>query len=233
MSKKILLLIAILVFSLTFAGVELFSQTETGEISTNIREPLQEVEEAITEVEEAVSSTENTPSGTEESVGNLEAIEIIPEIEDNTELDITPETEEEILLTNPPTSKDSKFVIRGDFVLYITFTLLLFFGLFTIMFKKNLIKIAIGANLIEAGVNLFVITLGYRGGEGSTAPIFTLAPELQNLTMVLPTPQALILTNIVIGLATTALMLTFAIITYKNNNTLDIRKLKGVEESDE
>jgi hypothetical protein len=36
MSKKILLLIAILVFSLTFAGVELFSQTETGEISTTL-----------------------------------------------------------------------------------------------------------------------------------------------------------------------------------------------------
>jgi len=30
------------------------------------------------------------------------------------------------------------------------------------MFKKNLIKIAIGVVLIENGVNLFLITLGYR-----------------------------------------------------------------------
>lgn len=118
----------------------------------------------------------------------------------------------------------------GDIVLYITVVLLIFFGLFAILFKKNLIKIAIALNLIEAGVNLFIIALGYR--PDGTAPIFTLSPELQDLTMVLPTVQALILTNIVIGLATTALMLTFAVITYKNNNTLDIRKLKGVEEND-
>lgn len=120
--------------------------------------------------------------------------------------------------------------MNGDVVLYIATSLLVFFGLFAIMFKKNLIKIAIAINVIEAGVNLFVISLGYR--PDGVAPIFTLAPELENLRMVLPTPQALILTNIVIGLATTALMLTLAIITYKNNKTLDIRKLKGVEEHD-
>ncbi len=121
----------------------------------------------------------------------------------------------------------------GNIVLYITVILLIFFGLFAILFKKNLIKIVLALNLIEAGVNLFLIALGYRGGEDGTAPIFTLAPELKELSMVLPTPQALILTNIVIGLATTALMLTFAVITYQNNKTLDIRKLKGVEEVEE
>jgi multicomponent Na+:H+ antiporter subunit C len=120
----------------------------------------------------------------------------------------------------------------GNIVLYITVILLIFFGLFAILFKKNLIKIVLALNLIEAGVNLFLIALGYRGGEDGAAPIFTLAPELEELSMVLPTPQALILTNIVIGLATTALMLTFAVITYQNNKTLDIRKLKGVEEND-
>lgn len=121
--------------------------------------------------------------------------------------------------------------MNADVILYITVTLLVFFGLFTIMFKRNLIKIVLALNVIEAGVNLFIISLGYR--PNSTAPIFTLSPKLEELRMVLPTPQALILTNIVIGLATTALMLTFAIITYKNNNTLDIRKLRGVEENDD
>jgi multisubunit Na+/H+ antiporter MnhC subunit len=120
--------------------------------------------------------------------------------------------------------------MSNDIILYVTVMLLVFFGLFAILFKKNLIKIAIALNMIGAGVNLFLITLGYK--PDGTAPIFTLAPELEDLVMVLPTPQALILTNIVIGLATTALILTFAIITYKNNNTLDIRKLKGVEENE-
>jgi multicomponent Na+:H+ antiporter subunit C len=117
-----------------------------------------------------------------------------------------------------------------DLVLYITVVLLIAFGLFAVLFKKNLIKIVIALNVIEAGVNLFLIALAYV--PRSTAPIFTLAPELEDLSMVLPTPQALILTNIVIGLATTALMLTFAVITYKNNKTIDIRRLKGVEEND-
>ncbi len=117
-----------------------------------------------------------------------------------------------------------------DLVLYITVVLLIGFGLFAMMFKKNLIKIVIALNVIEAGVNLFLIALSYI--PNSTAPIFTMAPELEKLSMVLPTTQALILTNIVIGLATTALMMTFAIITYKNNNTVDVRRLKGIEEND-
>jgi len=94
------------------------------------------------------------------------------------------------------------------------------------MFKKNLIKIAIGVVLIENGVNLFLITLGYR--KGAIAPIYTQAPSGQ--AMVLPTPQALTLTSIVIGIATTALILSVAMMIYKHYGTLDtdeVRRLKG------
>jgi multicomponent Na+:H+ antiporter subunit C len=48
--------------------------------------------------------------------------------------------------------------------------------------------------------------------------------------MVLPTPQALTLTSIVIGLATTALILSFAIMIYRHYKTVDaseVRRLKG------
>jgi multicomponent Na+:H+ antiporter subunit C len=48
--------------------------------------------------------------------------------------------------------------------------------------------------------------------------------------MVMPTVQALTLTAIVIGLATMALLLTMAIIIYRNYGTLNtdrINKLKG------
>ncbi len=117
-----------------------------------------------------------------------------------------------------------------NLILYITVILLIGLGLFALMFKKNLIKLAIALNVIEAGVNLFLISLAYI--PDSNDPIFTLAPELENLSMVLPTTHALILTNIVIGIATTALMMTFAIITFRNNKTIDIRKLKGIEEND-
>jgi len=117
-----------------------------------------------------------------------------------------------------------------DFFLYVTVVILICFGLTAIIYKRNLIKIVIAINIVEAGINLFFISLGYR--PDGTAPIFTLAPGLSKLKMVLPTPQALILTNIVIGFATSALMLTFAILTYRYNKTLDIRKLKGVEDNE-
>jgi multicomponent Na+:H+ antiporter subunit C len=117
-----------------------------------------------------------------------------------------------------------------NFFLYITVVLLIALGLTAMLYKRNLIKIVIAMNILSAGVNLLFITLGYIP-EG-TAPIFTMAPELESLKMVLPTPQALILTNIVIGFAGSALMLTFAILTYRQNNTLDVRNLKGVENND-
>jgi len=99
-------------------------------------------------------------------------------------------------------------------------------GVYTLMYKKNLIKIAIGVCLIENGVNLFLITLGYR--KGAIAPIYTMAPSGQS--MVLPTPQALTLTSIVIGIATTALILSVAMMIYKHYGTLDtdeVRRLRG------
>ena len=109
---------------------------------------------------------------------------------------------------------------------YVAVVIFIGLGIYTLMFKKNLIKIAIGVCLIENGVNLFLITLGYR--KGAIAPIYTQAPYGQ--AMVLPTPQALTLTSIVIGIATTALILSVAMMIYKHYETLDtdqVRRLRG------
>ena len=109
---------------------------------------------------------------------------------------------------------------------YIAAIIFIGLGIYTLMFKKNLIKIAIGVVLIQNGVNLFLITLGYI--KGAVAPIYTYAPPGQ--AMVLPTPQALTLTSIVIGVATTALILSIAMMIYKHYGTLDtdeVRRLKG------
>lgn len=108
---------------------------------------------------------------------------------------------------------------------YIVAIILIVLGLYVALFRRNLIKIIIGIMLIENGVNLFLITVGYR--SDAVAPIYTLAPQEQ---MVLPTPQALTLTNIVIGLATTALLLAIIVIVYRHYDTLDadrINRLRG------
>ena len=110
------------------------------------------------------------------------------------------------------------------FIVYLTVVALIGIGLYAIIFKRNLIKIVIGVSLVECAANLFLVSLGYK--EGGVAPIFTMAPH-EN--MVLPTPQALTLTSVVIGVAVTALMLSFAMNYYKSYGTLDATKgrLKG------
>jgi len=108
---------------------------------------------------------------------------------------------------------------------FVVSALLVILGLYALLFKRNLIKIVIGISLVETGVNLFLVTLGYRAG--GVAPIYTFAPAAKR--MVLPTPQALTLTSIVIGLATTALLLSFAIFIHRHHGTLDARKVKELK----
>jgi multicomponent Na+:H+ antiporter subunit C len=108
---------------------------------------------------------------------------------------------------------------------FIAVAALILIGLYAVIFKRNLIKMVIGITLIESGVNLFLITLGYR--EGSIAPIYTSSP---GGIMSLPVPQALTLTSIVIGVAVLALMLSLVIHIYRHYGTLDVRKIGGPEE---
>jgi multicomponent Na+:H+ antiporter subunit C len=98
-------------------------------------------------------------------------------------------------------------------------------GLYAVLFRRNIIKMIIGITIIESGVNLFLITLGYR--EGSIAPIYTSSP---GGLMALPVPQALTLTSIVIGVAVLALMLSLAIHLFRHYGTLDAREIGGKEE---
>ena len=109
-------------------------------------------------------------------------------------------------------------------IAFLAVVALMTLGLWGVVFKRNLIKLVMGVSIMGSGVNLFLITLGYR--ESGVAPIFTNAPKLN---MVLPTPQALTLTSIVINLAIVALMLSFVIFIYRHYGTLDTRKrrLKG------
>ncbi len=98
-----------------------------------------------------------------------------------------------------------------NYLIFLSTIFLIIIGISGIIFKRNLIKIVISIDVIADGVNLFLISLGYR--KNGLAPIFTNAP---GLNMVLPTPQALVLTNIVISLATSALLLSLAILIFKN-----------------
>jgi len=99
---------------------------------------------------------------------------------------------------------------------------LVFIGLYIMLTKRNLIKVLIGLNILDTGVNLFLISIGYVGK--GTAPIFSRGSE--QVLMVDPVPQALVLTAIVIGVAVLALALSLAIMLHKHYGTLNLRKVK-------
>ena len=108
---------------------------------------------------------------------------------------------------------------------FVAVALLISIALYIILSQKNMIKIVMGISILASGVNLFLITLGYR--TGGVAPIYTHAPSE---VMVLPIPQALTLTSIVIAVATLALMLTLVIHIYRNTGSIDSeesRTMKG------
>lgn len=99
-------------------------------------------------------------------------------------------------------------------------------GLLGILMTKNLIKIAIAVSILGSSVNIFLVALGYR--TGGTIPVHFLAGE--GSTMVMPTPQAMTLTAIVIALATTALLLSLIMLVWRHYGTIDvdeIRRLRG------
>jgi multicomponent Na+:H+ antiporter subunit C len=100
---------------------------------------------------------------------------------------------------------------------------LILIGLYILLTRHNLIKMVIGLNIMDTGVNLLLISIGYI--QKGTAPIFSKAVSGQ-LKMVDPVPQALVLTAIVIGVAVTAMALSLIIRLYQHYETLDIREIK-------
>lgn len=109
---------------------------------------------------------------------------------------------------------------------FLVCVLLFLLGLYAVVLKRNLIKMIIGFCFMEYAVNLFFALAGFK--HGALAPIITDTGMARDF--VDPLPQALVLTSIVIGLATTALMLAFAMRIYEKYKTFDIteiRRLKG------
>lgn len=108
---------------------------------------------------------------------------------------------------------------------YLLSIVLFLVGLYGVLSKRNLIKIVIGLAIMEYSVNLFLILVGYV--SGGTAPIID--GDAGGRLFVDPLPQAMVLTAIVIGLATTALLLAIAIRIYKKYGTFDIREIKNLK----
>ena len=111
---------------------------------------------------------------------------------------------------------------------YFAAIILIVLGLYTILFKKDLIKIVLGMGLMDYGINLFIVSIGFN--DGGTAPLFTISELVNGAYFVDPVPQALTLTSIVIGACVDAMALSLIIKIYqryRTRNADEIRRLHG------
>ena len=107
---------------------------------------------------------------------------------------------------------------------YIAVVVLMVTGLYVVMVNSNLVKKVLGLNLFQTSVFVFYISLGKL--EGGTAPI--LAAEFTRYAN--PLPHVLILTAIVVGVATTALALSLIVRIHRAYQSVEEEEIEGGEQ---
>ena len=111
-------------------------------------------------------------------------------------------------------------IFDADFLIghmnYWLFVILMMTGLFIVVARGNLLKKIVGLNIFQAAVFMLYISIGKI--SGGTAPILTGNPDEVYSN---PLPHVLILTAIVVGIATTALGLALIVRINESYGTIE------------
>jgi multicomponent Na+:H+ antiporter subunit C len=115
----------------------------------------------------------------------------------------------------------STVVAKYNYWIYIT---LMMIGLYAMIAKNNLIKKIVGMNIFQTAIILFYVSIGVK--KGATIPIIehghgSAHQVVHAMDYVNPLPHVLMLTAIVVGVATLGVALALAIMTYNRYNTLE------------
>ena len=106
---------------------------------------------------------------------------------------------------------------------YWVIILLMMLGLYVVISRDNLIKKVIGLNIFQVSVIMFYVTMGKI--HGGTAPIigdgFTVYSN--------PVPHVLMLTAIVVGVATSALALALIVRINEAYGTIEEDEIRVIE----
>lgn len=101
---------------------------------------------------------------------------------------------------------------------------LMMIGFYIVIAHNNLVKKLIGLNIFQVSVFILYISTGYM--KGGTAPIHSAEYTLYSS----PLPHVLILTAIVVGIATTALGLALVVRIYKAFGTIEDDELHDMDQ---
>ncbi len=124
-------------------------------------------------------------------------------------------------------------IIDSQLASFFTAAALIIIGIYGALFLDNLIKKIIGLAFIGDGVNLFIITMGYKAGGIVYIFLPGMATDWFAQNASYPLPFALVLTSIVIGASTLAVMLALIILLYKKYGSIKASKILGDKENED
>ncbi len=101
--------------------------------------------------------------------------------------------------------------------------ILMMAGLYILIARYNLIKKMIGLGVFQTSIFYLYISLGKV--QGGSAPILADGVTVYSN----PLPHVLILTAIVVGVATTAVALALIVRIYESYNTIEEDEIKAIE----
>lgn len=117
-------------------------------------------------------------------------------------------------------------VAKYNYWIYIT---LMMIGLYAMIAKNNLVKKIVGMNIFQTAIILFYVSIGAK--RGATIPILEHGPSghghdagthlFHAVDYINPLPHVLMLTAIVVGVATLGVALALAIRVFNRFNTLE------------
>lgn len=118
---------------------------------------------------------------------------------------------------------------------YFLFIILMMTGLFIVVDKTNLVKKIVGLNIFQVSVFMFYVSIG-KARDG-TAPIFQMTEDFHvdveasaGIIYSNPLPHVLILTAIVVGIATTSLGLALIVRIREEFDTIDEEDITHIEQ---
>ncbi|MEO0327097.1 MAG: cation:proton antiporter subunit C [Pseudomonadota bacterium] len=113
---------------------------------------------------------------------------------------------------------------------YWLFIILMMTGFYIVVARGNFVKKIVGLNIFQTSVFMFYISIGKVAG--GTAPIYPIDLNVDpSVTYSNPLPHVLILTAIVVGVATTALGLALIIRIREAYDTIEEEDILEIEQA--
>jgi multicomponent Na+:H+ antiporter subunit C len=111
-----------------------------------------------------------------------------------------------------------------SFLPYAVAAWLFLVGLYGVVTSRNLVHLIACLSVTQSATYLLLLAIGYR--IGGTAPVFSDVPA--GTPAVDPVVQALTLTDVVVGVTVSAMLLALAVQEHKRFGTLDPDELRAM-----